>query len=62
MSFLYSDLSSRLRKINRFNCCHIVSYPHVSVVVTNRDASFLQENFDEIKSVVESALFESKKM
>jgi hypothetical protein len=61
LPFLYSELSSRLRKINRFNHCHIVSYPYVSVVVTNRDASCLQNNFDEIKSVVEAALFDSKK-
>ena len=54
---LYKTLTEELRKLNRFNQCHLTSYPYIAVHVVNRDEGYLVENFDSIRDVVEKTLW-----
>jgi hypothetical protein len=54
---LYKTLCKELRKLNRFNECHLSSYPYIAVHVINKDEEYLDENFQLIKDVVEKTLW-----
>lgn len=55
---LFKELSKRLRELNRFNSCHLSSYPYIAVQIINRDENYLAENFELIKDTVEKTLWD----
>ncbi len=60
LSSLYNSLNKELRKLNRFNDCHLTTYPYIGVHVVNRDATYLMNNQAEIKEAVESLLWDEQ--
>jgi hypothetical protein len=55
---LYNSLKNELYELNRFNYCHLTTYPYIGVHVVNRDAAYLMDNHAEIKETVECLLWE----
>ena len=59
LSQLFNTLKVELFKLNKFNECHLTTYPYIGVHVVNRDTAYLKDNEAEIKDVVQRLLWES---
>ena len=58
LSQLYNAMQTEISKLNDMNHCYLTTYPYIGVHVLNRDSKYLMDNKNEIRDIVECALWE----
>lgn len=55
---LYETLRGSVNKVSHLFSCHLITYPHISVMIECGDIELLNANSEKLREIVEAKLWE----